>query len=152
MKHFEMPKPPYLGAAYYPEDWDDDQIDVDVAKMVELGLKVVRIGEFAWHRMEPKPGEFDFTFFHTVIDKLKAGFSDGVSYDDLASRLLMNDEYMLLQDFASYCAAEQRMADTYARSEEWNRMSLINIARSGIFAADRAVAQYADTIWHVEHK
>ena len=57
MKHFEMPKPPYLGAAYYPEDWDDDQIDVDVAKMVELGLKVVRIGEFAWHRMEPKPGE-----------------------------------------------------------------------------------------------
>ncbi len=87
-----------------------------------------------------------------VIDKLKAGFSDGVSYDDLASRLLMNDEYMLLQDFASYCAAEQRMADTYARSEEWNRMSLINIARSGIFAADRAVAQYADMIWHVPHK
>ena len=87
-----------------------------------------------------------------VIDRLKAGFSDGVSYDDLASRLLMNDEYMLLQDFASYCAAEQRMADTYARSEEWNRMSLINIARSGIFAADRAVAQYADTIWHVPHK
>ena len=43
---------------------------------------------------------------------------------------------MLLQDFASYCAAEQRMADTYARSEEWNRMSLINIARSGIFAAE----------------
>ena len=87
-----------------------------------------------------------------VIDKLKAGFSDGVSYDDLASRLLMNDEYMLLQDFASYCAAEQRMADTYARNEEWNRMSLINIARSGIFAADRAVAQYADTIWQVPHK
>ena len=87
-----------------------------------------------------------------VIDKLKAGFSDGVSYDDLASRLLMNDEYMLLQDFASYCAAEQRMADTYAKSEDWNRMSLINIARSGIFAADRAVAQYADTIWQVPHK
>ena len=44
------------------------------------------------------------------------------------------------------------MADTYARSEEWNHMSLINIARSGIFAADRAVAQYADTIWQVPHK
>ena len=87
-----------------------------------------------------------------VIDRLKAGFSDGVSYDDLASRLLMNDEYMLLQDFASYCAAEQRMADTYARSEEWNRMSLINIARSGIFAADRAVAEYADNIWDVPHR
>ena len=70
-----------------------------------------------------------------VIDKLKAGFSDGVSYDDLASRLLMNDEYMLLQDFASYCAAEQRMAKTYADRAAWDRMSLLNIARSGIFAA-----------------
>ena len=87
-----------------------------------------------------------------VIDKLKQGFSDGNTYEDLASRLLLNDEYMLLQDFASYCAAEQRMAETYARSEDWNRKSLLNIARSGIFAADRAVAQYADTIWHVEHK
>ena len=31
-------------------------------------------------------------------------------------------------------------------------MSLHNIARSGIFAADRAVAEYADTIWHVPYK
>ena len=59
---------------------------------------------------------------------------------------------MLLQYFPSYCAAEQRMADTYADRGTWNRMSLLNVARSGIFAADRAVAQYADTIWHVPHK
>ena len=87
-----------------------------------------------------------------VIDQLKAGFSDGVSYEDLAQSLLLRDEYVLLQDFAAYCAAEQRMAETYADREAWNRMSLHNIARSGIFAADRAVAQYADNIWHVPHK
>ena len=87
-----------------------------------------------------------------VIDQLKAGFSDGVSYEDLAQSLLLRDEYLLLQDFASYCAAEQRMAETYADREAWNRMSLHNIARSGIFAADRAVAQYADHIWHIPHK
>ena len=87
-----------------------------------------------------------------VIDKLKQGFSDGSTYEDIASRLLLNDEYMLLQDFASYCAAEQRMAEAYSAREEWNRKSLYNIARSGIFAADRAVKQYADTIWHVPHK
>ncbi len=40
-----------------------------------------------------------------VVDQLRTGFSDGVSYDDLAQRLLQRDEYMLLQDFASYCAA-----------------------------------------------
>ena len=89
---------------------------------------------------------------HRVIDQLRWGFRDGVSYDDLAQRLLMNDEYMLLQDFASYCEAEARMSATYADSRAWNRMSLLNIARSGIFAADRAVAQYADNIWHVPHR
>ena len=70
-----------------------------------------------------------------VVDQLRTGFSDGVSYDDLAQRLLQRDEYMLLQDFASYCAAEQRMAKTYADRAAWDRMSLLNIARSGIFAA-----------------
>ncbi|MBR0311446.1 MAG: glycogen/starch/alpha-glucan phosphorylase [Oscillospiraceae bacterium] len=89
---------------------------------------------------------------HRVIDQLRWGFRDGVSYDDLAQRLLMNDEYMLLQDFASYCEAEARMSATYADSRAWNRMSLLNVARSGIFAADRAVAEYADNIWHVPHR
>ncbi len=44
------------------------------------------------------------------------------------------------------------MAETYRRPDPWNRMSLHNIARSGIFAADRAVAEYADNIWHVPHR
>ena len=89
---------------------------------------------------------------HRVVDQLRWGFRDGVSYDDLAQRLLMSDEYMLLQDFDSYCDAEARMCAAYADKEAWNRMSLINIARSGIFAADRAVAEYADNIWHVPHR
>ena len=62
------------------------------------------------------------------------------------------DEYFLLADFDSYCQAEMRMVKTYADQDQWNRMSLHNIARSGIFAADRAIAQYADNIWHVPHK
>ena len=49
-------------------------------------------------------------------------------------------------------AAEKRMAETYRDQTAWNRMSLHNIARSGVFAADRAVAEYADNIWHVPHK
>mgnify|MGYP002583074204 len=44
------------------------------------------------------------------------------------------------------------MRHTYTDRETWNRMSLTNIARSGVFAADRAIAQYADTIWHVPYK
>ena len=65
-------KPPYLGVAYYPEDWPDEEMDRDIAKMKEIGINVARIAEFAWHRMEPKPGEFDFGYFHKVVDKLGA--------------------------------------------------------------------------------
>ena len=92
------------------------------------------------------------------LDALRTGFRDGVSYDDLYQRLLFGaggspaDEYLLLADFESYREAERRMVETYADPKKWNRMSLHNIARSGIFAADRAVAEYADNIWHVPHK
>ena len=92
------------------------------------------------------------------LDALRTGFRDGVSYDDLYQRLLFGtggspaDEYLLLADFQAYCEAEQRMAHTYHDPIQWNRMSLHNIARSGIFTADRAVAEYADNIWHVPHR
>lgn len=65
-------KPPYLGVAYYPEDWPENEIDFDIRRMKELGINVVRIAEFAWHRMEPKPGEYDFSFFHRVVDRMGA--------------------------------------------------------------------------------
>ncbi|MBR3569408.1 MAG: glycogen/starch/alpha-glucan phosphorylase [Oscillibacter sp.] len=92
------------------------------------------------------------------LDALRHGFRDGVSYEDLYQRLLfgaggsMADEYFLLADFAAYCDAEKRMAKTYVNRKAWNRMSLHNIARSGLFAADRSIAEYADNIWHVPHK
>ena len=67
MKAFE---PPYLGAAYYPEDWPLEQIDEDVALMKSAGLNVARIGEFAWSRMESDEGRYDFDWLHLVIDRL----------------------------------------------------------------------------------
>ena len=87
----------------------------------------------------------------TAVDALKQGFG-GESFEDLWRRLVMHDEYMLLADLPSYAAAEQRMVETYGDREKWNRMSLLNIARSGIFSADRSIADYANTIWHVPYK
>ena len=92
-----------------------------------------------------------------IVDQLKTGFADGVSYEDLWRRLVQGadcppDQYMLLADLPAYAEAEQRMVRAYGDAANWNRMSLINIARSGIFAADRSIADYADTIWHVPYK
>ena len=53
----------------------------------------------------------------------------------------------MLADFESYRAAQERVDATYRDMEKWNRMSLVNIAKAGFFAADRAVKEYADRIW-----
>ena len=49
----------YLGAAYYPELWEEEENEKDIARIKEAGLNCVRIGEFAWGRMEPQEGVFE---------------------------------------------------------------------------------------------
>ncbi len=61
-----------LGANYYPEDWDENLIDFDIEKMKECGFNVVRIAEFAWKKMEPSEGVFEFDWLHRVVDKMRA--------------------------------------------------------------------------------
>ena len=61
---------PFLGCAYYPEDWDDDQLAYDVGMMKRAGLTCARVGEFAWRKMEPSPGRYDFGWLHRVVDTL----------------------------------------------------------------------------------
>ncbi len=56
-----------LGVDYYPEQWDEDLMEADLDAIVELGCNGIRIGEFAWHRMERREGQFDFSFFDRVI-------------------------------------------------------------------------------------
>ena len=61
----------YFGVDYYPEHWNASMMDEDIDRMVEMGVNIVRIGEFAWHIMESTEGNFDFSFFDKVIEKLK---------------------------------------------------------------------------------
>ena len=85
-----------------------------------------------------------------VLQELSRGFSDGESYADLASRLRYGgDEYMLLADFASYVDCHDRLYATISDPLTRARISLANIARSGDFAADRAIREYAERIWHI---
>lgn len=67
----------------------------------------------------------------------------------LRSLIDYNDYYMLLADLESYIAAQDRVDETYRNQKKWNRMSLVNIARSGRFSSDRAVMEYAKDIWNV---
>ncbi|WP_170773499.1 beta-galactosidase [Ruegeria lacuscaerulensis] len=63
---------PELGVCYYPEHWPEVIWAEDAARMVENGLSWVRIGEFAWSRMEPTPGDLQFDWLDRAIDTLGA--------------------------------------------------------------------------------
>jgi starch phosphorylase len=90
-----------------------------------------------------------------VIDSLHRGFG-GVSFSEIADSLLigrngaMADPYMVLADFNSYKDTQSALDRAYNDRERWNRMSLINIAKSGFFASDRSVREYADRIWNIK--
>ena len=59
-----------LGTCYYPEHWSEDIWAQDARRMADLGLTWVRIGEFAWSRLEPDPDRFDWSWMDRAIDTL----------------------------------------------------------------------------------
>ena len=59
-----------LGVCYYPEHWPETQWASDAARMAETGLTWVRIGEFAWSRLEPAPGTFTWDWLDRAIEVL----------------------------------------------------------------------------------
>ena len=65
-----------LGVCYYPEHWPQSIWKEDAKRMAKAGLSWVRIGEFAWSKMEPSPGELKFEWLDEIIDILgTAGLS-----------------------------------------------------------------------------
>ncbi|AYF04105.1 beta-galactosidase (plasmid) [Paracoccus yeei] len=59
-----------LGACYYPEHWDESRWSQDAARMAAMGISHVRIGEFAWSRIEPRRDAFDFGWLDRAMDVL----------------------------------------------------------------------------------
>ena len=82
-----------------------------------------------------------------VFERLEQGI-DGARFDQVIQSLKTQDPYMVLADFDTYLDAQQRSADTYFDRERWGQMALLNTAKSGVFSADRAIREYAETIWH----
>ncbi len=59
-----------LGVCYYPEHWPEENWDKDARRMVAMGLSRVRIGEFAWSRIEPSPGQYDWDWLDRAVETL----------------------------------------------------------------------------------
>ena len=79
----------------------------------------------------------------------------GQRFDDLVASLLTGrfgtaDPYMTIADFRDYARAQRLVSETYRDTKKFSNMSLVNIAKAGIFSSDRAVEEYAKQIWYLK--
>jgi starch phosphorylase len=88
-----------------------------------------------------------------VLDALSSGvFSPGEPglFRPIVDSLLNGgDPYLVLADFAAYCACQEQVEAAYRDPERWTRMAILNVARSGTFSSDRTIRQYAEEIWGI---
>ena len=88
-----------------------------------------------------------------AIDLIASGaFARGDSqlFEPIVRSLLDHDEYLVLADYATYVACQQRAAEVFRDEQRWTRMSVLTVARMGKFSSDRAIQEYCRDIWHVE--
>ena len=57
-----------VGTCYYPEHWPETLWPDDLRRMLDSGITVIRVGEFAWSKFELHEGEFTFDFFDHFLD------------------------------------------------------------------------------------
>jgi len=89
-----------------------------------------------------------------TLDLIESGFFSPERPQDarmVIDRLMSDGEpYLVLADFAAYCAAQERVDALYRNEDEWNHKAVINCVNMGYFSSDRAIREYADRIWAVK--
>ncbi|MCP9852163.1 glycogen/starch/alpha-glucan phosphorylase [Synechococcus sp. HJ21-Hayes] len=75
---------------------------------------------------------------------------DGDLFRPLLQNLTGRDPFCVLPDFADYMRVQDCVSRAWADRTAWNRMSLINTARTGFFSSDRSIKEYASRIWQAE--
>lgn len=120
--------------------------------IVLFGMKAHEVDEL-WQRGYD-PNEFLTDDLREVLDMLTSGIL-GQRFDDLVDSLLTKrfgvaDPYMTIADFEDYARAQRLVSKLYLDKKKFAHMSLVNIAKAGIFSSDRAVKEYAEKIWDLD--
>ena len=67
----------------------------------------------------------------------------------ILDNLLNHDPFCVFADFSDYLDAQDRVSSAWVNRDAWNRMSLLNTARSGFFSSDRSIRDYCKSIWGI---
>ena len=78
-------------------------------------------------------------------------FSNGDKdmFRPLVNNLTNQDPFFVMADFDDYVEAQDEVSNRWKSRDDWNHMSLLNIARSGFFSSDRSIKEYCETIWGI---
>ena len=119
-----------------------------------FGLKADEVDEIWAHGYNSSAYYNQDAELRKVIESLIVGFN-GTSFAEIANYLIRNapvaDPYMCLADYESYCRTQESVNELYRRDPlAWNKKSLMNIAASGYFSADRSIRDYANHIWNLK--
>ncbi len=115
-----------------------------------FGMETPEVMRIKKNGYSPKPYYENNAELKRVIDFMAHGLGGGQAIEGVHRAITTLDSYMAMADFADYCKAHERADTLYKDKAKWNQMSLINIAKSGIFAADRSIDDYAKKIWNVK--
>lgn len=105
----------YFGVDYYPEHWPVERWPIDAQLMAEAGMNVVRLAEFAWSRLEPTDGQYDFTWLDQAIDIL---FKQGIRVI-LGTPTASAPPWLMGKDPALYIMREDGRRATFGNRREY---------------------------------
>jgi len=133
--------------------WDGANVEIGEQvgedNIIVFGMKTEEVNELKRRGYNPQEYYNNNPIIKAAIDQLRTGI-DGKQFNEIANSLQYSDPYMTLADFNSYRDAQLKIQNLYQDKHTWNRMSLRNIAQSGIFCADRSIQDYARTIWNLD--
>jgi len=75
---------------------------------------------------------------------------DGELFRPLLDNLMGHDPFYVMADFADYVRAQDAVSHAWSDQMHWQRMSVLNTARSGFFSSDRSIREYCKNIWNVD--
>ena len=117
--------------------------------IVLFGMRTPDVNELKRNGYDPMNYYRNNNELKKVIDFIQKGIN-GVQFPEIGNTIVHHDPYMVLADFADYRMAQKRIEELYCDKDKFNRMSLMNVAGAGRFAADRAINEYAENIWHAK--
>ena len=120
-----------------------------------FGLTVPEVDAMRLQGYDPSIYYREHAELREAIDLIRAGFfsrGDTELFRPLIDMLLTKDPYMVLADYASYSACQERVGRAFSDRQDWVRKSILNVARSGIFSSDRSIREYCDEVWTVSPK